>query len=1007
YSNETIATVHLLSSSINVVFSLANDTIERCKQFTNGRTIVSLLDPLQSFFKEYLTELKRVVNNVRERHSKILGTEDWELFRQTIRILELCGDFILHYEQFESALAQQMLQIVNEWQRKTNKQKQDPFDFSVDLFLSKTNQQEFLSIITTFENADYSLFPDIPKLLSKFSDDCHRFAFDVVFLPINSLLNGFSKSPVWASENRGTIVTDLPSFSLVPQENITKVGQHLLMLPQHFEPFNLHDNRQLGAAFKKGKLPYLEDKDSYTDLTSYWLDAVAIGAMKICMDETLQIQVLSTNGLKQLTMDLNYLYSIFEDFGLKDIGSFRDLIQLLSAEDDEKFDEIAKNKPARMVTTIRSMRKFKGLGIVTPVDEENNEISSLAKDQIEQSRQRLTKLENDGLEFVTNVRVGQDLNEHQHRQQEEEATRKRNERLEQDAKSSKEKFEEIIRNWESARTKDIPRELHELLMDQKQACFTMLEQKNKLIGEFERELKNKDDHYVKMLKKFDEGIKLLVERMNEQIKSRRMYYAKELYSIEEAFIKERQELLEKYHKEWNEKLEERRFKEEQFVKARFERSDEFDRELQRLRVKQAEEFNATKLKLETQIQEQQRKIEEMKAVYQLSQEKYEYNYKVLKKRDEENMVTLGIQKTRKIKLTDILAGLKQKLNQKEKQFKTESIQTAEEYKRTLANIQEIKRKAKHFLTADLEKFQDLWIMNEEQCKDMAKKLLEADRIIFEQQLGLEWEQPDISFMDNVGPIDATKVPKSSIEVVKEILQASDVNMATGGGGIKMTGDQQGGRRVTIDTSTGAQEEGEEKTDGFEIKTGVQEAGYNLSNQSMKSILELICDEGEFLIEPKLLALLEPLDENQQSLIKLDAVFRALKIENEDDIKLMAKFFIDEVHIQEVSKKTYVSSGTGPEEDVEQPDEKTVVHHVELIHPNHVLKALKEFLKNYRNLKKMNSQAAYKVATLDDRDDSLDSEYWSKYANVIDERRERLWDSLLLGLQKYQYAYIIC
>ena len=32
------------------------------------------------------------------------------------------------------------------------------------------------------------------------------------------------------------------------------------MLPQHLEPFNFHDNRQLGVAFKKGKLPYLEDK---------------------------------------------------------------------------------------------------------------------------------------------------------------------------------------------------------------------------------------------------------------------------------------------------------------------------------------------------------------------------------------------------------------------------------------------------------------------------------------------------------------------------------------------------------------------------------------------------------------------------------------------------------------------------------------------------------------------------------------------------------------------------
>jgi hypothetical protein len=83
------------------------------------------------------------------------------------------------------------------------------------------------------------------------------------------------------------------------------------------------------------------------------------------------------------------------------------------------------------------------------------------------------KLEDDGLEFVsktklllksigmifsyffvcfsflkvTNIRVGQDLLEHQHRLAEEEATRKRNERLEQDIKSSKEKFEEVRRSY--------------------------------------------------------------------------------------------------------------------------------------------------------------------------------------------------------------------------------------------------------------------------------------------------------------------------------------------------------------------------------------------------------------------------------------------------------------------------------------------------------------------------------------------------------------------------------
>lgn len=66
-----------------------------------------------------------------------------------------------------------------------------------------------------------------------------------------------------------------------------------------------------------------------------------------------------------------------------------------------------------------------------------------------------------------------------------------------------------------------------------------------------------------MLRKFDENVKLLVERMNEQVKSRRMYYARELHAIEDAFIKERQELLDKYDREWKGKLEERSRKEVQ------------------------------------------------------------------------------------------------------------------------------------------------------------------------------------------------------------------------------------------------------------------------------------------------------------------------------------------------------------------------------------------------------------------------------------------------------------
>lgn len=56
---------------------------------------------------------------------------------------------------------------------------------------------------------------------------------------------------------------------------------------------------------------------------------------------------------------LEYLSSVLDDFGLKDVADFQDMIELLKIDAD-KFDELAENKPTRMViiSTIRTMRKL-------------------------------------------------------------------------------------------------------------------------------------------------------------------------------------------------------------------------------------------------------------------------------------------------------------------------------------------------------------------------------------------------------------------------------------------------------------------------------------------------------------------------------------------------------------------------------------------------------------------------------------------------------------------------
>lgn len=63
---------------------------------------------------------------------------------------------------------------------------------------------------------------------------------------------------------------------------------------------------------------------------------------------------------------------------------------------------------------------------------------------------------------MTNIRVAGDLREHERLTEEEEVTRQRKDRLEQEAKSAGEKFDEIVKKWEIAQSKEIPQELHEV-----------------------------------------------------------------------------------------------------------------------------------------------------------------------------------------------------------------------------------------------------------------------------------------------------------------------------------------------------------------------------------------------------------------------------------------------------------------------------------------------------------------------------------------------------------------
>jgi len=620
---------------------------------------------------------------------------------------------------------------------------------------------------------------------------------------------------------------------------------------------------------------------------------------------------------------------------------------------------------------------------------------SKSRKQMKDSKDRVDKLKKDGSNLVDNIKVAADERENLRRKENNDNNRSRAERLESEAKTAHERFEEITKRWQAADMKEIPQDLHDLLMQQKSACDAMIEEKNKLIKEFQEELKTKDDQYVKDLKKQAEDIDLMVERMEDQIKNLTKTHREELMQVEKAFVSERKELLLGSNNKFETLMKGKQDKEENYLVNRQNKMEDNERVLQELRIKDAEDYNSVKIKMETDVQILEQQVQQMKATYQLNQEKLEYNFQVLKKRDDENTITKNQQKRKITKLQDVLNNLKTKLNDQEKDTKKGNVSLMEEYKKICEQFKDLQKKVKIFQEADYKKFRDLWLMKEEMCHSKAYKLLNADQIIAEQHLGQEYLQPNTSLLQNRGPImkvEKLKSEKTAVEFAREILGAQSA--MGGGAGTDITNERQDSSLLP----TGPEAEGLSEDLAIPNDQGGEEIP-EVDPVVIQRILTLLTDESGFLMESKLKQLLRPLDDDDQSLMRLDAIFQALGVDTESDINKLASYFL------KYNTTPRSESNHDPDEEVariiEGQNTASQRYDEVLIKQNDVVKALRRFIQENRKLQVNQQQSIFKsLQSLEERDDSKDSDYWRQLADIVPVDREKLLTSLLSAEEKY-------
>eukprot|EP00396_MALV-II-16_sp_LP-1_P000175 gene175-64_t len=578
------------------------------------------------------------------------------------------------------------------------------------------------------------------------------------------------------------------------------------------------------------------------------------------------------------------------------------------------------------------------------------EAQGLGQQEVSQATASLERLKDDTLAMLTDIRVRRDTEENERRVIEENARLDRYEALQIEAVSSGRKNAAVEMKWADLLYIDIPQDLHDQLLLQKEACASILEGKDRRIREFITELKNKDEEYQKMLKRHANDINDMLKKMREQYVSMQSGYETQLDKIETSYAQERMDLI-KANKEEIEALFEKRMQmeETEFMEQRAEREKKFQQRIDDLRTQDADNYNKSKIALEKSIQGLEQHLESMGATYQhkheanvrldsrLSREKLDYNLNVLNERNREHAVIQSNYKSKLNRLRETLNNLVGKYQKLDAKFKQENQDLTDEYKRLTRQFKDLQQKYQHFATADEKKFREVWKMNETEANVLIAQVQECNRIIHEQQLGLNWEASKHDVGDEgMGEHGKAELPGGIAEAVSD-------SGTTTGKQIKLNGKYAPGK--------------------------------------VKKVLDMVRDEGAYLLDMKTRdEIAAAPDQAQKDVIQVNAILKYVGVDSQEDVSLFYQ---------------------GQDED----DETLYVDH------DDVLRLLKEFIaeKETLRLQEVNPDLMKNKSKKSKESEAegkmlrriQERKFWEKLeASALPEMHKRVWKCLHKYLERY-------
>ncbi|KAL0871228.1 hypothetical protein ABMA27_004989 [Loxostege sticticalis] len=478
------------------------------------------------------------------------------------------------------------------------------------------------------------------------------------------------------------------------------------------------------------------------------------------------------------------------------------------------------------------------------VDEEPGPIEQATLSAAEE----LQRLALDGAAKVTNVKVTTDEREVIRRALFSEKMRSSMKKIEEEAAEAQTQYEAITSTWDPMLEIKDPLDIDAAIKEQKRRCDALLDQKNQLIDELKGDLKRMDQAYYDDLDKQDKDIKELSDRIEKQVTIMQRAYQKQLSLIEQAINIEREVMVDHNNKRWEALYKQRDREEVAHMEYKFEQLEEHKQEVEAIMWDHHDKYREAKIELESLIQELQKELEKLKSTCIINTEKIGYNYQVLKKREEENVFVRSQQKRKLNKMSDIANSLRSKIRKAAEDGAIEELKADAEIVKLMQTMDDLEKKSLHFSHVNHYKFSQVWRMSAARCAQLMRDLRAAEVALHAHILA---EPP---------PPPPPPPPKSPLAK----LENEDLSKTAPSSAIVP--------QQPDDPKNMLAKEAKDKL--------------------VRHILQLVADNTGFLVEDRLLKLIEKYQLTARNLCTLDAIFMALEIQAEEDVELLCNTFLN-------------------------------------------------------------------------------------------------------------------